>query len=110
MEQLNSIFEKMGETPIKVEVPYGNKKHSRIVGIKRLSRNIWAGTVTRNKKVTGRWAWNISRFDNPVFISQIVSANGKPKRYTKISLCEVIKSLVNKEIEKLSAPEITAIA
>lgn len=97
---LNKIFENNKETAMTVSIPWGKKNCQRIIGIKRIAKSVWCGTVTKNKKVTGRWVWDMHRFDNPVFISSIVMVNGKPKRYTKLPLCEKIKDLVRNEIGK----------
>lgn len=106
---LNKIFENNKETAMTVSIPWGKKNCQRIIGIKRIAKSVWCGTVTKNKKVTGRWVWDMHRFDNPVFISSIVMVNGKPKRYTKLPLCEKIKELVNAEIAKQKGGEANAV-
>ena len=97
---LNKIFQENKETAMTVSVPWGKKNCRRIIGIKQIAKSIWCGTVTRGRKITGRWVWDTRRFDNPVFISSIAKVNGKPKRYTKLPLCERIKELVRAEIKK----------
>ena len=97
---LNKIFQENKEAAMTVSVPWGKKNCRRIIGIKQIAKSIWCGTVTRGRKITGRWVWDTRRFDNPVFISAIAKVNGKPKRYTKLPLCERIKELVHAEIEK----------
>lgn len=97
---LNKIFQENKETPCDVSVPWGKKNCKRVIGIKQIAKSIWCGTVTRGRKITGRWVWDTRRFDNPVFISSIAKVNGKPKRFTKLPLCERIKELVRAEIKK----------
>ena len=97
---LNKIFQENKETAMTVSVPWGKKSCKRVIGIKQIAKSIWCGTVTRGRKITGRWVWDTRRFDNPVFISSIAKVNGRPKRYTKLPLCERIKELVRAEIKK----------
>ena len=97
---LNKIFEENKEIPYVASVPWGQKKYKRVIGLKQIAKTIWCGTVTRGRKVTGRWVWNMYRFENPVFISSVVKVNGKPKRFTKLPVCERIKELVCAEIKK----------
>ena len=97
---LNKIFEENKETPCDVSVPWGKKNCKRVIGIKQIAKSIWCGTVTRGRKITGRWVWDTRRFDNPVFISAITKVNGKPKRFTKLPLCDRIKELVRAEIKE----------
>lgn len=97
---LNKIFQENKETPCDVSVPWGKKSCKRVIGTKQIAKSIWCGTVTRGRKITGHWVWDTRRFDNPVFISSIAKVNGRPKRYTKLPLCERIKELVRAEIKK----------
>lgn len=97
---LNKIFESNKETAMPVSVVWGKKNCRRVIGIKQIAKSVWCGTVTRSRRITGRWVWDTRRFDNPVFISSIVTVNGKPKRYTKLPICEKIKDLVRNEMMK----------
>ena len=102
---LNKISQENKEIAMPISVVWGKKNCRRIIGIKQIAKSVWCGTVTRSRKITGRWVWDTRRFDNPVFISSIVMVNGKPKRYTKLPLCEKIKELVNAEIAKQKGDE-----
>ena len=97
---LNDIFEENKETPYTFSVPWGKKKYEKAIHTKQVSQSIWCGTVTQKKRTVGRWIWDINRFFSPVFISSIAKVNGKPKRFTKLPVCERIKELVRAEIKK----------
>ena len=97
---LNDIFEENKELPYVSSVPWGKKKYEKAIHAKQVSQSVWCGTVIQKKKTVGRWIWDTNRFFSPVFISSIDKVNGKPKRYTKLPVCEAIKKMVLAEIEK----------
>ena len=97
---LDDIFEENKELPYISSVPWGKKKYEKAIHAKQVSQSIWYGTVTQKKRTVGRWIWDTNRFFSPVFISSIAKVNGKPKRYTKLPVCEAIKKMVLAEIEK----------
>ena len=97
---LDDIFEENKKTPYVSSVPWGKKKYEKAIHAKQVSQSIWYGTVTQKKRTVGRWIWDTNRFFSPVFISSIAKVNGKPKRYTKLPVCEAIKKMVLAEIEK----------
>ena len=97
---LNDIFEENKELPYISSVPWGKKKYEKAIHAKQVSQSIWCGPVMQGKRTIGRWIWDTNRFFSPVFISSIAKVNGKPKRYTKLPICEAIKKLVLAEIEK----------
>ena len=97
---LDDIFEENKKTPYISSVPWGKKKYEKAIHAKQVSQSIWYGTVTQKKRTVGRWIWDTNRFFSPVFISSIAKINGKPKRYTKLPVCEAIKKLVLAEIKK----------
>lgn len=97
---LNDIFEENKETPYVSSVSWGKKKYEKAIHAKQVSQSIWCGTVTQKKRTVGRWIWDANRFYSPVFISSVTKVNGKPKRYTKLPVCEAIKKMVLAEIKK----------
>lgn len=97
---LDDIFEENKELPYVSSVPWGKEEYKKAIHTKQVSQSVWCGTVTRGKKIVGRWIWDTNRFFSPVFISSIAKVNGKPKRYTKLPLCEKIKDLVRTEMMK----------
>ena len=94
MRQLNKVFEKKGEDAVTISFLYNGKLMQRVAGIKEIGDGIFAGYVTANKKITGRWVWNTRQYDNPVFYSEKVSCHGRPLRITKGALNEALKDLV----------------
>lgn len=62
---LNKIFEENKEIPYVASMPWGQKKYKRVIGLKQIAKTIWCGTITRGQKVTGRWVWNMYRFEKP---------------------------------------------
>ena len=97
---LDDILEENKKLPYVSSVPWGKKKYEKAIHAKQVSQSVWCGTVTQKKRTVGRWIWDTNRFFSPVFISSIAKINGKPKRYTKLPVCEAIKKLVLAEIEK----------
>ena len=97
---LDDIFRGNKELPYVSSVPWGKKKYEKAIHAKQVSQYIWCGTVTQKKRTVGRWIWDTNRFFSPVFISSIAKINGKPKRYTKLPVCEAIKKLVLAEIKE----------
>ena len=97
---LDDIFRENKELPYVSSVPWGKKKYEKAIHAKQVSQSVWYGTVTQGKRTIGRWIWDTNRFFSPVFISSIAKVNGKPKRYTKLPVCEAIKKMILAEIEK----------
>ena len=97
---LDDIFEENKELPSVSSVPWGKKKYEKAIHAKQVSQSVWCGTVMQGKRTVGRWIWDTNRFFSPVFISSIAKVNGKPKRYTKLPVCEAIKKMVRVEIKK----------
>ena len=97
---LDDICEENKELPYISSVPLGKKKYEKAIHAKQVSQSVWCGTVMQGKRTVGRWIWDTNRFFSPVFISSIAKVNGKPKRYTKLPVCEAIKKMVLAEIEK----------
>ena len=97
---LDGIFRENKELPYVSSVPWGKKKYEKAIHAKQVSQSVWCGTVMQGKRTVGRWIWDTNRFFSPVFISSIAKVNGKPKRYTKLPVCEAIKKMVRVEIKK----------
>ena len=92
------MYETIGTAPL--TILWGKKNCKRTIQVHQIEKTIWCGTVVRNRRFMGRWVWNITRFQNPMFISSIAKVNGKPKRYTKLPICEAIKKIVLAEKKK----------
>ena len=97
---LDDIFRENKELPYVSSVPWGKEEYKKAIHAKQVSQSVWYGTVTQKKRTVGRWIWDTNRFFSPVFISSIAKVNGKPKRYTKLPVCEAIKKMVRVEIKK----------
>ena len=91
------MYETIGTDPLTV---VWGRNYLRTIQVNQIDKVTWCGTVIRNKKLIGRWIWSRNRFQNPVLISTIKKVNGKPKRFTKLPICEAIKKIVLAEIKR----------
>ena len=95
MKNLNNIFHKNNEVVVPLTVNWKGKKVKRQMGIKFLTDNIVVGYVTCNKTITGRYTWNATRYDLPVFRStKLTYPNGQDVRIKKSPLNTAIKETI----------------
>lgn len=67
----------------------------RCTGIRSPKEGVFEGHLTRNKKLMGRWVWDMNRFEQPVFYSALRNyPNGNPRYLTKGPLIHALKKLV----------------
>lgn len=79
---------------IVIEMENG-KTAQRCAGIRKYGRDAYCGYLTKNKKLMGRWLWNMKSYNQPVFFSALKSDSwGRPLHTTRGPLIEALRNLV----------------
>ena len=82
----------------KVEYSENGRDFVRYISIENNTGEVVYGRVATGLRECGKFIWDRTRFDSPLFISSVSHVNGKSKRIAKSKLNQAIKSII---LEKL---------